>query len=429
MSIPYRRIALDKLASPEELDHLPQLISPRLLFLLFFIFLLVFAVLIWGFIGRIPVTVKAQGIIQLKGDVTIESDSSGTVENVFVAVGDEVKPGQLVAVIRQDDQLSSLLEAQESLKNKQDEYARKKLHEQDRLEATSKKNAINKAYYETQLEDKINEIEWLREKRDNQKELYEKGLDTKANYVSADNDLKAGLNDIKDIKANIRQIDLDELTTQNDSNESLKSMVLDIQELSLKVSNLRRKLKHNLNVISPYEGKVLEVSARIGRQITTGQTIIRLATVDEIDQGLVIKLYISPNDGAKVQPGMQAIVTPFSIDYGVYGDLVGFVSDISNSAVSSDYMNMELKNDLLVQNMTANGAPYEASAYFLPDPESLNGLKWTTRKGAPLTIESGTLCSAKIITEQKRPVDFIMPFVQDKVLGQKKPDWLTDTSD
>jgi len=74
--------------------------------------------------------------------------------------------------------------------------------------------------------------------------------------------------------------------------------------------------------------------------------------------------------------------------------------------------------------MTTSGAPYEATAYFLPDPNSLNGLKWTTRKGARIKIESGTLCSAKIVTEQKRPVDFIMPFVQKKVFGQKEQEWL-----
>jgi HlyD family secretion protein len=429
MSIRYRQIALDKLASPEELDHLPRLISPRLLFLLFFIFLIIFAVLIWGVIGTIPVTVKAQGIIQLQGDVIIESDSAGTIENVFVAVGDEVTPGQLVVIIRQDDQVNSLLEAQESLRSQWDEYNRKKIHEETRLSAIKETNTINRQYYQTQFEDKVDDIKWLREKRHNQKELWDKGLDTKTNFVAADNDLKSGLNDLKNIKAQIRQIDVNDITTDNDSSESLKSMFHGIEEQALKVNNLKRVLKHNLSVISPYEGQILEVSSRIGRQVTAGQTLIRLATVDKLDQGLTIRLYIPPNDGAKVRPGMKVIITPFSIDYGVYGDLVGFVTDISKSAVSSDYMNMTLENDLLVQNMTTSGAPYEAKAYFLPDPNSLNGFKWTTRKGAGINIESGTLCSAKIVTEQKRPIDFIMPFIQDKFFGQKEQEWLDQDAD
>ncbi len=429
MAIQYRRVALDKLSSPDELDHLPCLITPRLFFFLFYIFVLVTAVLVWGVIGSIPQAVKAQGVIQLHGDMVIESSNAGEVQGVFVTEGEMIEPGQLVAIIRQESEQNKLLESQEQLRSKMDELRRKEDHEQARLDATGRKISINRAFYETQYADKINEIKWLSEKRDNQQALWQKGLDTKSNYIAAENNYKAALNDLKDIKVKLQQLDVDEITTRNDSKETLKSLDRSIEEQVLKVRGQQRELVRELNVMSRYRGRVLEVNTQIGRQVSVGQTLIRLATADDMDKGLNVRLYIPPNDGAKVKPGMRVIVSPYSVDFGVYGDLVGFVTSVSSSTVSSDHMKTVLQNDLLVQNLTVNGAPYEVTAFFLPDPNSLNGLKWTTRKGAAVSIESGTLCSAKVIIEHKRPIDYIMPFLRERVMGQKEQKWLSTDDD
>jgi HlyD family secretion protein len=126
---------------------------------------------------------------------------------------------------------------------------------------------------------------------------------------------------------------------------------------------------------------------------------------------------------------MDVSISPFSIETGEYGELRGFVTRVSEYTVNNEAMRQVLQNDLLVQNLTANGAPYETTVCLLPDPSTVSGLEWTTRKGPPIQIRGGTLCSASVVVDQKRPVAFVVPFIRKKVLGFETQKWVQDDED
>src|SRR5687768_13449091 len=93
----FRKVALDRLASPEQLDLLMEVTSPRTWLALTALALLLATAVTWGFVGTIPTQVEAQGVlIKAGGLFDIFAQGSGMVTEVLVTEGDLVKRGQLV---------------------------------------------------------------------------------------------------------------------------------------------------------------------------------------------------------------------------------------------------------------------------------------------------------------------------------------------
>lgn len=117
----FRNISLKKLSSPEQLDELIKVTSPRAWLVLIAITGILISTLVWGFLGSIPTKIEGQGILLNNGGVfSIEHHTSGRVIDVRFKVGDRVKAGDVVARIELPelvDRINSLLD---DLKNKED---------------------------------------------------------------------------------------------------------------------------------------------------------------------------------------------------------------------------------------------------------------------------------------------------------------------
>ena len=93
---------MDKTLSPDELDRLMRVTSPRGWLALIGLLALVAAAVAWGVFGIIPVVVGADEGVLLGGDSRLQvvSQTSGLVTDVRVKTGDDVKKGQVIAVVR-----------------------------------------------------------------------------------------------------------------------------------------------------------------------------------------------------------------------------------------------------------------------------------------------------------------------------------------
>ncbi len=100
----FRKVALDRLSSPEQLDQLMQVTSPRAWLAIFGLFIVLAAIVAWGILGRIPVTVDGEGILIRGGGVNnIPAEVRGQISDVYVGVGDSIQEGQVVARILTTD--------------------------------------------------------------------------------------------------------------------------------------------------------------------------------------------------------------------------------------------------------------------------------------------------------------------------------------
>lgn len=96
----FRQEALDKLASPEQLDQLMPLTSPRTWMALGGVGLLFLMLLFWGVAGSIATTVDATGALVRPGGVTdVTAPITGVVARIDAISGKEVVEGQTLMLI------------------------------------------------------------------------------------------------------------------------------------------------------------------------------------------------------------------------------------------------------------------------------------------------------------------------------------------
>ena len=113
----FRKVSLERMSSPEQLDQMMQVTTPKgWVVLLALIILVVFAIF-WGIFGSISTKVTGMGILIKRGGVfNIGTDSHGQVLDLKFTVGETVHKGDLVAIVDQPDLSDQLVAAEIELK-------------------------------------------------------------------------------------------------------------------------------------------------------------------------------------------------------------------------------------------------------------------------------------------------------------------------
>lgn len=94
----FRKVALDRLSSPEQLDQLMQVTTPYGWVALVGLSTLVIVALIWSCTALIPNEVASRGILARGGRIyTAVSTAAGQIGTMRVHAGDTVSAGQIIA--------------------------------------------------------------------------------------------------------------------------------------------------------------------------------------------------------------------------------------------------------------------------------------------------------------------------------------------
>lgn len=93
----FRKKSLDKLSSPEQLDRMIVINSPMTWLALAGGAFIIAAVLVWGILGRVPITEEGSGILLQEGEVnSVYAGTQGVITKVNVSSGDVVKAGDVL---------------------------------------------------------------------------------------------------------------------------------------------------------------------------------------------------------------------------------------------------------------------------------------------------------------------------------------------
>ena len=99
----YRKSALEKLSSPEQLDKAIVIVSPSFWIAFMGAAGIILVALVWSIFGRLPENVKANGIFMNRDGIhTVYSEVTGTVEEVVAYEGQYVNKGQVLARLSSD---------------------------------------------------------------------------------------------------------------------------------------------------------------------------------------------------------------------------------------------------------------------------------------------------------------------------------------
>lgn len=93
----FRKKSLDKLSSPEQLDKMIIINSPMTWLALAGGLFIILAALIWGVLGRVPITENGSGILISDGTVnSVYAGTQGVITKAHVSSGDSVKAGDVL---------------------------------------------------------------------------------------------------------------------------------------------------------------------------------------------------------------------------------------------------------------------------------------------------------------------------------------------
>lgn len=406
----FRKVSLDRLASPEQLDQLMQVTTPRGWVAMLALCILLMTAIVWGCLGRIPETVHGQGILIKSGGVLqVVPSASGRITDIAAGVGDLVTAGQIVARVAQPeltDQLNQALAKLADLRAEQEsslEFGRRDLA----LQAAAL--AQQRAAAEQSVIAAEESLRWLEQKIVEQEKLVRQGLITKQTLLATREQYNAAAQRASSGRSELAQIRVRTLALVNDHAGEKDETQFRIDEAEHDVARLQRELAERSEVTTPYTGRVLEVMTEQGDMVTSGEPILSLDLAGRSVKNLVAVLYIPSIEGKRVRVGMPVQIAPSTVKQEEYGMMLGRVTYVSDFPATTKGMGRVLKNDQLVNVLSGSGAPYEVHADLMVAPETVSRYKWSSSNGPPLVIRSGTLATASIEVRAERPIGMVIP--------------------
>lgn len=412
----FRKVSLERLASPEQLDQLLQVTNPTGWLALGSVVALLVAALIWGVVGTIPTEARGEGILLRQGGVSdLVAASSGQVEELLVTVGDTVARGQVVAKIRQEALLRKIDEARARREALQAEYRDLESYVEKQRRLSRRNLELQQANLQRSIATEQRQVALLEERLAVQKELLEDGLITHQALLSSEAELNKARDQLAAQKLELNGLDLEHLEATQALEQQLETRRGQLRDVELEIHELTGNLEENANVVSSESGRVLELSVDAGDVVSPGSPIL---TMELSAEELMAVLYVPVSEGKKVRPGMPVQVMASNVRTEEHGFIRGRVRWVAAYPSTSRGMVRLLGNEELVSRLLEEGPPLQVNVDLIPDPSTPTGYAWSSSGGPDLEITSGTPASGAIIIDEQRPLAFLLPRISSALSSQ-----------
>jgi HlyD family secretion protein len=421
----FREKALRKKIEGENIDEL-LIMSPTYSKYAFSYFLVMFAIVIfWLFFGALTIEIKGKGIFMNEGGVFgIESQTNGYVKEIYVKPGNYIKKNELIASLYNPEQEISLSFTNRQLNELESDYERFKSEfgEEDR----KNKEALRQQIESNRLKIKKleGEIPVLEEAYHQKLDLSQEGLISTTALLDAEKLLIQRKKALETTKSTI--ILLESNLTKSYKEEELQKInqrILDEKEIK---NSLELNLKNN-QIYSPFNAHILEVLVYPGDRVTRGKNILWLESGEKQEENVVIYAFVYLEIGKRIPLGVQILVEPIGINEQEYGSLIGHVTSVSPYAVGSKEIETYIHSKGL-QNYLTTGLEIPFLMTIKPevDRTTASGFKWTSEKGSPFKISTGSVCNITGIAYYERPIVRLIPLWKIETYFNEFKDWIDE---
>lgn len=467
----FRQKALDRLSSPEQLDRLMAVVSPKDWLPLGALAIFGIFGILWSIFGNIPITVTGKGvIINPRRLVQFQSPITGQLKSLNVRDGQCVKKDEILGIIDPSDKKQELQQQREQLAQFQQQVQKTTLLRQQRtqleLEAiTTERITLKQRLQNTQnltpqirdqqlnsisqqrrslqqrLQDASELTPLLQERLENLRDLQKQGaisqervLQAEQEYRQTNQDILAiqaelqqlqvqetelqqtyleNMNNITQIKAELENLDIRSKQLEQNNLEATNTETNQIQELQQAIARLEKEVADNSMIKSPHSGCIVEITATVGQYLNPG---IRLGTlqISEKDIEMMSVTYFAVKDGKKIKPGMETFVTPDTVKRTRFGGIIGKVTEVSPFPVTSEGATSVVGNAEVVQKlMDEEGGKIEVIAPLQLDSQTTSGYKWSSSTGPDLEISPGTTTTVRVTVEKRSPITWVLPILRE----------------
>lgn len=423
----FRKISLERLSSPEQLDQSFAVTSPRAWYALLAVGCILGVSLIWGIFGSLPVKINGHGIIMKSfGVYNITHTVGGQVSDIRVSVGDTVKRGDVVARIEQPElvaKINDLKEPLEQLKSLEisdtgfTQYGNPLAELAELYDLLWKiKEARGVLGNEAEARFKVDltrvQEEYRQDYYDKMHQLYEEGAIDVQELTKAAEDLEVARLEADRAEAELSakleraRLDIQLLEEQFAATKAMK-----IAALEQTLVKLQNELSQKMEIVSQIDGRVLEVQVKKGDIIQPGTSLVSLERTGNTVK-LEVVLYVKAEEGKNIRPGMEAQISPSTVKKEEYGFMLGRVVSVSEYPATIRGMMMTLGSQELVNSISGGSALLEVRLDVITDDSTVSGYKWSSSQGPPMIINSGTLCTGTVTVSKSRPISMVIPIVK-----------------
>jgi HlyD family secretion protein len=414
----FRKSALQKLSSPEQLDQTITIIKLQGWIGLCALGALLFGVFLWSIVGSIPEKVNGNGVlINSNGLLSVTYASGGVVKGVFLENGEKVFKGQVIARIERQDLMEQLQVASQKLANLQKRYESDSQLYLKSAGMTDKMLAKNEIDLDSQIKTLDTQIADAQKKVQTMKELFDEGLITNTAYLETRNALFSLQRQKQETERQLLNTGVDRIKSAGSSNQQLLSLQQQIDEARMQLNIQQENYENATRVISPESGTVYEVSIAKGSYISPGATIAVIEPFSSNGSTLEATMFFAGKDGKRVKPGMTIDVSPSTVKQEEYGYIQGIVTSVSKFPATPQYIQATFQNQSLTQTFSQLEAPIEIKVRLIPDSKTVTGYKWSSSKGPDETLETGILCYGAVTVKEQRPIALVIPLIKKNVFG------------
>ena len=407
----YRKAALERLSSPEQLDQLLQVTNPRGWAALLALVLLILSAVLWGFYGSLPTEAQGSGILIRQGGVTdVVATGDGQIEAMLVAVGDSVRRGDVVARVRQDAQQRQVDDARERLAHaRRENETLLRFSQQQEVLGTRDRSQRREHLIEsrTTLE---NERQLLEQRLDVEQNLLDDGLLTPQAVIDRERELNQVRERLASVGLEIERLEIERLEAERSQRQEIEARDGEIRDLENEVRELEAQLEEHANIVAQQDGRVLELTGSRGDLVSPGTAVLSLEVVSE---ELIAVLFFPASQGKRVEVGMDARVAPSTVKREEFGYILGKVERVADFPSTRRGMLQLLSNEELVDELLADAPPLQIDVRLARDAATPSGFDWSSSAGPDLEITSGTLAGGTVVVEEHRPIHLVVPKLRE----------------
>jgi HlyD family secretion protein len=403
----FRKISLDRLSSPEQLDQLMRVTGPKTWIGLGAIFVVLTVAVVWGYTGSIPTTANGQGVVLRRGGVlNVVTRGGGLVLSLDVKVGDKIAANQVVAKVAQPvlaEKINAMRQALgEAEQQRQRSFRTRTNAAKLQLEALQRQ----RANAERQIQEQEEQARLTTQQAAADDQLVAKGLITRQQALVAIQD------QIANLKAQEKQIDAQRFSVESQPLEEDADMQIRISSLRRDLAGAEQELSLAENVVTPYGGEVLELKVSPGGNVSMGAPIL---SIQPDAQSLELVAYLPSSQAKETKVGMEAQVSPSAVKREEYGFIRAEVTYVSNFPATSAALMRNFENESLARALSSTGPVTEVRINLRPDPRTPSGFQWSTSKGPNLALSGGTICTVQVVTKRQKPITLMFPYIKEKL--------------
>lgn len=407
----FRRVSIERLSSPEQLDQLLKVNSTRSWAALLAVLVLVSMTVVWAFRGSIATTAPGQGVIVRTGGVlNVVSSGSGVVASLNIKVRDRIRKNQVIAQVAQPALVERIRATAEAIAEAERQRA---VASQIRSgSAKLQMDALNRQRENADREIKVlqEQAKLVSEQIPVEAELLAKGLLTRQQTIATQQKLVEIEGRIAAISADLKRYDSEQFAIESQPLQADVEMQSRVTSLERELAGLRKELEVAADVVSPYSGEVTELRVAPGSAVTAGEPILTIQP--DLDQ-LDVLVYVPSVMAKQIHAGLEAQISPSTVRREEYGYLRGEVTSVADYPATPAALMRNFQNEPLVGSLTGGGPVTELHVRLIADNRTPSGYRWSSPLGPRIKLSSGTLVSAQIVTKRQPPISLVIPQVKE----------------